>query len=303
MSAARTTDLAAEVVALATRDAPLGRTAEVPVSEHAIRTWCAAVGEVNPLHHSTDAARTGITAPPAMLQTWTMPIGDRATNPSLHARVRAATRQAGLSAVVATDYEHEYLRPVRVGEVLTERSWIDAVSGPKDTALGTGRFVTIAFEIADERGDPVGRLRTRTLYFDPATARSGDTARPARDEPGETLAPQDIPLTRTLIIAASLASSDHEPVHHDHEVARAQGLPDIIASIVTTAGLVLAYAGERGPAGARPRRMRLRLARPAVPGDILRLGGRADPLPDGTRLTVHGDHARGRHVTAEVDVT
>ena len=69
-------------------------------------------------------------------------------------------------------------------------------------------------------------------------------------------------------MAASLASNDHEPVHHDHEIARAQGLDDIIASIVTTAGLVLRYTGLT--AGDAPcRSLSLRLARPAFPGDVL----------------------------------
>jgi len=233
-----------------------------------------------------------------MLQTWTMPIGARAraATPTLHARVRAAAREAALAAVVATDYEQEYLAPIHPGQVLTERSWIDAVSPPKSTALGPGRFVTIAFEIVDQRGEPVGRMRARTLYFDPAPC--GRSGQRVEADPGE-LEPLKVPLSRTLVIAASLASNDHEPVHHDHEIARAQGLDDIIVSIVTTAGLVLRYAMAHSE-GVTCRSLRLRLARPAFPGDVLILRGSSRPGRTGPVLTVHGNHARGRHVTAEV---
>jgi acyl dehydratase len=275
------------------------RTAEVPVSEHAIRTWCAALGETNPLYLDPAAAQAAghpaIVAPPAMLQTWTMPIMDRESSPTLHAQVRAAARAAGLTAVVATDYEQEYVRPIHPGMLLAERSWIDTVSAPKNTALGRGQFVTIAFEICDSSG-PVGRMRARTLYFAPVPAGRGGSA-PPRDS-GE-LEPLVVPLSRTLIITASLAANDHEAVHHDHEVARAQGLDDIIASIVTTAGLVLRFTGPIA-AGVRCRSLRLRLARPAFPGDILCFRGRRAQEPGGMVLEVSGDHARGRHVSAEV---
>lgn len=276
------------------------RSAEVPVSEHAIRTWCAALGETNPLYLEEAAAhRAGyptVLAPPAMLQTWTMPITDRAAHPTLHAQVRRLAGEAGLTAVVATDYEQEYLRPIHPGALLTERSRVEAVSAPKDTALGRGRFVTIGFTIADDAG-PVGRLRARTFYFDPEPSERGAPPASVDDGPDD-LEPLAVPLSRTLIVTASLASNDHEAVHHDHQVARAQGLPDIIASIVTTAGLVLRFTGATAD-GAWCRSLQLRLARPAVPDDVLTLRGHRN----GGTYRVRGDHARGSHVTAVVGYT
>jgi acyl dehydratase len=283
------------------------REAELEVSEHAIRTWCSAIGEDDPLHHDPAAARQaglpGVIAPPVMLQTWTIPTGSqaRACSPALHARARALASEAGFDAVVATDYEQEYLRPVRPGDRLTERSWVDTVSERKATALGPGHFVTIAFEFHDQYGEPVGRMRARTLYFAPNPV----PPRPAqlssgrdREGAGRSLPALEVPLTWTLIITASLASNDHEPVHHDHEVARRQGLHDIIASIVTTAGLVTRYIGARAGSPARLRRLSLRLAQPAIPGDVLTLRGRTTDAPDGREVWVRGAHERGTHVTA-----
>lgn len=284
---------------------PLVRTAELPVNDHAIRVWWAAVGVEDPEHWDDAAARRrghpGVVAPDAMLQTWTMPVSPqvRRAAPTLHSMVRESAAAAGLTSVVATDYEQEYLRPLHPGMWLTELSWVDDVSPVKRTALGIGRFVTIAFEIREESGEAVGRVRSRTLYFAPSPRRAG--ARPAgADDPpaGERiLVPLRIPLDRTLIVAAALASNDHEPVHHDHELARREGLPDVIASIVTTAGLVLRYAAGRYAPGTRCTRLRLNLAAPAVPGDVLTFRGAGDERV----LHVGADHARGRHARAEVE--
>ena len=299
-------NLAAGLDTLPGAGSPLVREAEVEVSEHAIRTWCSAIGEDNPVYHDPAAARQaglpGVIAPPVMLQTWTMPIGRqaRAASPTLHARARALAAEAGFDAVVATDYEQEYLRPVRPGDRLSERSWVETVSERKATALGPGRFVTIAFEFRDQRGEPVGRMRARTLYFAPGAAGAAAARPAARDHlsAATELPPMEVPLTRTLIITASLASKDHEPVHHDHEVARRQGLADIILSIVTTAGLVTRYIGASAGSPAGLRRLALRLAQPAMPGDVLTLFGRYVDGPEGREVRVHGAHDRGTHVTA-----
>jgi acyl dehydratase len=112
--------------------------------------------------------------------------------------------------------------------------------------------------------------------------------------------PESVEVTRTLVIAAALASNDHEPVHHDHEVALEQGLPDIIVSIVTTAGLVCAY-GHRRWGIESPRSLQLRLAAPTFPGDVLAISGEAEPgaiVPQTIR--VRATHGRGMHCTAVV---
>src|SRR4051794_6184626 len=54
--------------AVATAEDPSLRTAEFPVSAHAITTWCAAIGEENPLYLPERSALQ--TAPMSMLQTW-----------------------------------------------------------------------------------------------------------------------------------------------------------------------------------------------------------------------------------------
>jgi uncharacterized protein len=48
----------------------------------------------------------------------------------------------GLTSVVATNCEQQYLRPLVVGDRLMVQSIIEDVSPPKRTGLGTGRFIT-----------------------------------------------------------------------------------------------------------------------------------------------------------------
>jgi len=54
----------------------------------------------------------------------------------------AALDEAGFTSVVATNSEQEYFRYLRPGELVTVRSSLEEVTGPKRTALGEGWFVT-----------------------------------------------------------------------------------------------------------------------------------------------------------------
>lgn len=282
---------------MATAEDPSLRTAEFPVSAHAITTWCAAIGEQNPLHLPERGAFQ--TAPMSMLQTWAAPrtVEGKRRQPTVHARVRQLAREQAYDSVVATNYELNQYAALRVGDLVTESCWVDHVSEPKSTSLGDGQFVTIAFSMVNQDGQKIGSVRARTFYYRPnATQPSAGPAR-AVDVLDEA---ESLEATRTLIIAGALASNDHEPVHHDHDVAREQGLDDIIVSIVTTAGLVCAY-GHRRWGIEDPSHLELRLAAPTFPGDVLTFSGEPDPgaiVPGSVRL--QAAHARGLHCTAAV---
>jgi acyl dehydratase len=191
---------------------------------------------------------------------------------------------------------------LRVNDLVTERCWVDEVSEPKETALGNGQFVTIAFSMVNQTGHEVGSVRARTFYYRPHAATDPrHPGRPVDPQAIEMLeTPESVGVTRTLVIAGALASNDHEPVHHDHATALAQGLPDIIVSIVTTAGLVCAY-GHRHWGIEHPKSLQLRLAAPTFPGDVLTFSGQAEPeaiVPQTIR--VRATHERGTHCTAVV---
>ncbi|MFE8973230.1 MaoC family dehydratase [Streptomyces cyaneofuscatus] len=123
---------------------------------------------------------------------------------------------------------------------------------------------------------------------------------------GDKLPPLEIPVTRTLIVAGAIASRDYQDVHHDAELAREKGSPDIFMNILTTNGLVGRYIADHfGPAAAL-RKVAIRLGAPNYPGDVLRLTGQIVALEGESRalieVAVTGDNRIGRHVTGKVIV-
>ena len=188
---------------VAAQGASRPRLARDPVNMAAIRNWTDAIGDASPLY--TDAGfaagtvHGGLVAPPAMVQVWTMP--------GLHAPEAAPARgddgpqaaaardplgqmmtvldEAGFTAVVATNCEQTYHRYLRHGELLSLRSELAGVTGPKQTALGDGWFVTTrnTWYSGDEI---VATMNWRVLKFRPA--RGPDV--PARgDDPPEPPGP------------------------------------------------------------------------------------------------------------------
>lgn len=284
-----------EIEALAIRDWRR-RVAPCPVSSWAIRAWCSALG-IDLACFADERAPEGLIAPPPMLQCWAGSglMATQGSSETMHGETRAAFLRAGFPAVVATDYEQEYGADLFPGDSVLEDVRIESISPAKQTSLGLGHFVTILFRFTKEEDVELGRLRVRTFYFDPARALPPRaTAAPAGFE--ANVPDLILPLTPTLVIAGSIASNDFEAVHHDLAIARAQGLDNIILSIVTTSGLVWRHALQSVP-GIRPAALKLRLGRPAFPGHTLHLQGR---LTHGAALEIVGDTELGRHVTASM---
>jgi acyl dehydratase len=123
---------------------------------------------------------------------------------------------------------------------------------------------------------------------------------------GTQLPVLEIPVTRTLIVSAAIASRDFEPVHHDHLIAQERGSADLFMNILTSNGLVGRFVTDWAGPGARVRSIRIRLGVPNYPGDTMRLTGEVTEV-SGRRATVAvraanelGDHATG---TVEVEWT
>ncbi|MEV0638026.1 MaoC family dehydratase [Streptomyces sp. NPDC050619] len=121
---------------------------------------------------------------------------------------------------------------------------------------------------------------------------------------GDVLPPLEIPVTRTLIVAGAIASRDYQDVHHDAELARQKGSPDIFMNILTTNGLVGRYVTDHFGPRAVLRKVAIRLGTPNYPGDTMVLTGTVEKV-DGDTATVRvaGANALGRHVTGTVTVT
>jgi uncharacterized OB-fold protein/acyl dehydratase len=169
------------------------------VNQAMIRHWVEAMGDENPIYVDEEAAvasvHGGVIAPPVSLQAWVMRgIKPRpATGGSKQDDLMNLIDGAGFTSVVATNCEQEYFKPLRVGEHLTTRSVLDAISEEKATGLGVGHFVTTRIEYTNDEGELVAKMLFRILKFKPGTGRQAATAptadageRPKRPRPALT---------------------------------------------------------------------------------------------------------------------
>ncbi|WP_406111258.1 MaoC family dehydratase [Streptomyces sp. NBC_01003] len=133
---------------------------------------------------------------------------------------------------------------------------------------------------------------------------------------GTEPAPLEIPVTRTLIVSGAIASRDYQDVHHDAELAKEKGSPDIFMNILTTNGLVGRYVTDHFGPAAVLRKVAIRLGAPNYPGDTMVLTGTVTEVEgevgsgsesDGGGATVVvrivGANGLGKHVTGTVTVT
>ena len=171
------------------------RLARDPVNLPMIRNWAEAMGDTNPVYTDTELARRsvhgGLVAPPAMTQVWTMrglrPAGDPASDDDPLHLMSAELDQAGFTSVVATNCEQEYHRYLRHGEQVAVTSRLESVTGPHQTALGEGWFVTTrsTWYVGTET---VASMMFRLLKFRP----------PAQDTQGQPARARGAPATDML---------------------------------------------------------------------------------------------------------
>ncbi len=160
---------------------PMGPPAVAPdaVNLPMIRHWVDALDDRNPVYLDEKFAATtrfgGIVAPPAMLQTWSMPrpriegIAERGGAPKMHFdNPITALDEAGYVGTLATNSELEFVRYLRPGDHLHASTELESISSRKTTRLGKGYFVTwVTTYTSDD--EVVGRQLFRILKFDPTT--------------------------------------------------------------------------------------------------------------------------------------
>lgn len=156
-----------------------------PVNVPMIRHWVDALDDRNPVYLDEEFAKStrfgGVVAPPAMLQTWTMPrpkiegIALRGGAPSdLQADGPIPLLDAaGFVGTLATNSELEFVRYLRPGDRVRVSNELESISARKTTGLGQGYFLTwiTTYRVGEEGvGDEVvGRQLFRILKFDPST--------------------------------------------------------------------------------------------------------------------------------------
>lgn len=152
-----------------------------PVNMPMIRRWTDAFGDRNPVYEDAEAAaqtRHGdVIAPPAMMPVWAMSrpkLENLAERGGLTADIDPDSPlitldKAGYIGSLATNSAFEFMRPLRVGDLLTSEAILETVSPRKKTGLGLGYFVTWVTNYTDQDGELVGLQRFTLFKFDPST--------------------------------------------------------------------------------------------------------------------------------------
>ena len=123
---------------------------------------------------------------------------------------------------------------------------------------------------------------------------------------GDELPSLDVALTRTLIVSSALASRDYTPVHHDHELAIAQGSKDIFMNILSTNGFVGRFVTDWAGPDAVLKKVAIRLGAPNYPHDTMHMTGTVTAKDEATcavEVAVRGANSLGDHVTGTVTLT
>jgi uncharacterized OB-fold protein/acyl dehydratase len=213
--------------------------------------------------------------------------------PSCHATKRDHIVASGRGTVYSFVVHHHppvpgKITPFVVGLIELEeglRIMGNVLCAPDDVRIGLP--VEVKFEQVDDA--------LTLAQWQPVGTPSVPAA--VRIEPRTDWEPLEISLTPTLVVATALATRDFTPVHHDVELARAQGSKDIFLNILTTMGLVQRYVLENNP-GVVLEGIKVRLGAPAYAGDTLTLTG----WRDGNVIEVRGAVSLGDHVNATVTV-
>jgi uncharacterized protein len=125
-------------------------------------------------------------------------------------------------------------------------------------------------------------------------------------EPGhDRLPPLEVDMSTTFVVASALATRDFTPVHHDRDLAIANGSRDIFVNILTDTGLVERYVSQWAGPNVLLREISLRLGVPCYAGDTLAFSGEVtEHLPgadaDRYHLSVTGTCSLGDHIIARV---
>jgi len=131
--------------------------------------------------------------------------------------------------------------------------------------------------------------------------------RPARRDAGQAGLPglpeMVIDVTPTFVVASALATRDFTPVHHDRDLAVANGSKDIFLNILTDTGLVQRFLSQWAGPESLVREISIRLGVPCYAGDTLTFSGRvtertAGQDGDRCKVSVTGRCGLGDHVVA-----
>lgn len=254
------------------------RVAPYPVNAAQIAYYCSAIEDANENYWDPAAAERrhgAIISPPGMLIVWSFPLpwtpsGRPDHSPFLGLEVPLPGRTL---INVGTDTTFHAI--MRVGDRLTYRERVTAVSDEKRTALGVGHFVTTVTEVTNQNDDRVATHENVLYRYDAFETGEQVPATPALQEPPPTgdLPVVTMPVSVGRCVLDAATTRDFFPGHHDREYALAQGARDVYLNTMFYHGFVDRVVTDwAGPDSVMVRR-ELKMLTPACVGDVLTTHG------------------------------
>lgn len=308
-----------------------------PVSRTQIWQWCSAMGDRNPLYldkvYQQRAGISSVTAPPAMMQMWSMrdvnmEFAPGSTNAAPY-QIFDTLSEFGYDSNVAVSYDITFHRYLAQGDRVHHFTTVVNITELKNTSLGTGYFVTERVEYLDQ--NEALFAEALITYFQYHSA--GIQKQAANEEapvasrqhpdgwesdftdldfnnlqPGQALPELVIPITHKLIVSGALATQDFIDVHHNAPAARTAAMPDIFMNILTTCGLSARYLSDWAGPASRLKTLKFKLMAPNVPGDTMIMQGQISELSssDGENtvsVDFAGKNSRGFHLTGSASLS
>ena len=145
------------------------RWADAEVSRSRIQQFCAMTHDGNPSYWDAEFAAQawgGVVAPPAMVETWLMPLEWSPWSSTPQPRLPARIPLPGPSMINGAN-DTTFHRPVRVGDRLSVEEELVSVSDLKQTRLGEGHFVDTLSVFRNADGEVVAEVRNTLFRFTP----------------------------------------------------------------------------------------------------------------------------------------
>ena len=148
-----------------------------PVNAAMIRHWAYALSDMNPAYLDPSSQRARDTATSSLPRSccragpWRRPSW-RAFTTAAECPVELPKNnplefltEAGYTGIIATNSEFEMERYPKLGDEISSETVFESISDEKQTAMGSGFFVTWTSTYRDQHGDVIGRQKFRTLRF------------------------------------------------------------------------------------------------------------------------------------------
>ena len=233
--------------------------AAFPVTADATKRYARAYDEDNPWFLDDDRPG-GIIAPPLF--------GVVVAVPALAFPIRDSDLNLDFRRALHGEQDMRFLRPMRPGDTIDTTARIEAIE-----SKSSGETLAIDLDSRNQDGEPV--QRTRFTLFIRSAVRTRDAATvsrpptpPARPEP-MFVVEQTMQIDQPRRYADG--SGDRTPIHLDEHVATKAGLPGVIAHGLCTMAFTSKVMIDRLAGGdpTRLRRLRVRFARPVIPGQTI----------------------------------